>query len=190
MNSSGRPGSGNPCAACQTLQTPSVSDPVMHLQQTKVVGWKKGGTNGSRRLFIIPFIDTAEAVAKVKRIQKKNSQDSNCCHGRERIISAAVRLANGSVFSGLFDADAVEKARIAHANQSAEPNFHQLFMRAKDGFITSKERFIRPSEAYRVAVKSGQITRRSYAHSVETLWGIKAKGGTLNAVAFNDCRVA
>ncbi|MGA2853247.1 MAG: hypothetical protein ABSE90_03820 [Verrucomicrobiota bacterium] len=134
----------------------------MHLPQTKVIGSK---------------------------IEKNNPQGSRECRGRERIIEAAVRLANGSVFSGLFHVDAVEKARIAHA-KDFESRFCQLFARAKDGFITSKGQFIRPTDAYKIAVKYGQITHRSYARSVEALWGIKNKTRTLNAVAFSLCRVA
>lgn len=161
----------------------------MHLQQTTVESRINSGSKESRQIFIIPFIDTDEAEAKSKRIQNKNFQGPDFNHSQELVTSAAICLANGSVFTGLFHAEAVEKAHSAFANKS-ESYVQRLFRKAKDGFLTSKGRFVSSRHAYKIAVSRRQITPKSYARSVEALWGIKPKLGKLNAVAFSDCRIA
>jgi hypothetical protein len=149
----------------------------------------KSASKKSGQLFVTPFIYTDEVEAKNKRMRQSNAKNSRFNSGLERIVGAAVKLSNGSVFSGLFHVNAVEAARAAHANKS-ESCFYRLFAKAQDGFLTSTGQFVEPSDAYKIAVKSGQISPKSYAQSVKRLWGIQPILGKLNAVAFNDCRIA
>ena|SRR5208282_2291040 len=88
----------------------------------------------------------------------------------EKITYAAVRLTNGHVYTGLFHGNALKKAHRVYAKKSAS-YYSRLFGKSEDGFITNTGRFVDRDEAYRTAVKSGQITPKSHAEAVQDLWG-------------------
>jgi hypothetical protein len=89
---------------------------------------------------------------------------------REKIVSAAIKLSDGSVYAGPFHADALEKARVKHRFASKSV-FYRLFNSSEDGFITDRQRFLNRVEAYDIAIKNRQISRNSYAQALKDLWG-------------------
>ncbi len=118
------------------------------------------------------------------RIQGHESIDEK----PERNVSAAIRLTNGSVYAGLAHGLARAKAEAAH-KRTSESDFIKLFKEAADGFLTNKGRFVSRSEAYRIAVKSRQLTWASYSDAHRDLWGFRpAKGCGLTALPFNNAR--
>ena len=107
----------------------------------------------------------------------------------ERINKAAIKLSDGSVFTGVHHGDALENARAVHAHIS-DVEFTKLFAKSKDGFLTNKGRFVGRTAAYRIAVKGGQITPKEYADANQDLWGARMNGGeSLGALTFNNARV-
>ncbi len=55
--------------------------------------------------------------------------------------------------------------------------------------MTSKGQFVDQFEAYKIAVKSRQTTRKSYICALKDLWGDETKmEGALCALAFNTAR--
>jgi len=55
--------------------------------------------------------------------------------------------------------------------------------------MTNRGRFVDRFEAYKIAVKSRQITARSYERAVKDLWGENVKSeGALCSLAFNNVR--
>jgi len=111
----------------------------------------------------------------------------NCEDCPESITAAAAQLTNGSVFTGLYHGDALEKAKAAHALHS-ESYFNRLFAKSLDGFMTSKGRFVDPEEAYKIAVKSRQVTAKSHAQAVEDLWPEVKAERWLCSLSFNNVR--
>jgi hypothetical protein len=106
----------------------------------------------------------------------------------ESITNAAIRLSNGSVYTGLFHGDALEKAEAARAHHS-ESYYNRLFAKIVDGFVTSKGRFVGPMKAFEIAVKSRQITAKSHAQATEDLWGPEIKAERwLSSLSFNNVR--
>jgi hypothetical protein len=129
-----------------------------------------------------------KANAQHYRIQKGQSKVSIGVDEAERITTAAVRLTNGSIFTGLFHSYAVENAHAAHANNSSS-YYARLFGKSEDGYMTSKSRFVDRMKAYQIAVKARQITAKSYERAVKDLWGENIKSeGALCALAFNNVR--
>lgn len=107
----------------------------------------------------------------------------------ERIASAATRLTDGSIYTGQLHGDAYASACSAH-RQTTESRYHKLFEQAEDGFTTSAGRFVSRDEAYRLAVKCGQLNPTAYAGTVEDLWGSGVTAGEeLCAMAFTNARV-
>jgi hypothetical protein len=122
------------------------------------------------------------------RIPKGLPCESTAQYGLEKITSAAVKLTNGRVFTGLFHGDALAKARSIYTGTS-EPYFSKLFGKSEDGFITSKGRFVDSDEAYRIAIKRCQIKPRCYVEAVHDLWGNDVHpNGELCALAFQNVR--
>jgi hypothetical protein len=122
------------------------------------------------------------------RIQKGQSKLTIKKEEPEKITTAAVRLTNGTVYTGLFHAYAVEKAHNAHTGQS-QSYYGRLFNKSVDGYMTSKGRFVDRFEAYKIAIKGRQITRKSYEDAVKELWGENIKSeGALCSLAFNNVR--
>jgi len=157
----------------------------MHLQRAEVINRAKGSASE----VIIPMINTADVEARISQLQEQYAKEADANFEQERVLKAAVRLGNGSVFRALYRCDAIQKARVTHESKS-DSYYRHLFTKTTDGFVTSKGRFVRPNVAYKVALKSGQITSSSYARSLKSLWGIKSKACGLNDVAFNECRTS
>ena len=134
--------------------------------------------------------DEKAVASKVRRgrIQKDQPRESIEQCGLEKISSAAVRLTNGHVYTGLFHGDALEIARKVYANKS-ESYYGRLFGKSEDGFVTSKGKFVDREEAYKMAVKACQIKPKSYVEAVHDLWGHHVNpGGALGALAFENAR--
>ncbi len=79
----------------------------------------------------------------------------NTCASRKRkqemIALAAIRLKNGSIFTGATHADAVELVANAYPDEARILDF------AEDGFTTTRGRFLDREHAYDVAQKAEQV---------------------------------
>jgi hypothetical protein len=119
------------------------------------------------------------------RIQRKKTIIQN---DPERITNAAVKLTDGSIFIGLAHGYALEKAWAAH-KKTPESVYFKLFDKSKDGFMTSRGRFVSRKTAYNLAVKNQQMTQIGYSQAVKDLWGYKVQASDeLGALAFNNAR--
>lgn len=103
----------------------------------------------------------------------------------EIVVQAAVRLANGAVFTGLLHGDALDKANAVYSGKS-ESYYRRLFARSRDGFVTNKGRFVGRRIAYKIAVQSRQLTPRLYSIAEKDVWGPNVEpDGKLGAMSFN-----
>lgn len=106
----------------------------------------------------------------------------------EKITCAAVRLADGTIFTGFAHGYALEKAWAAH-KKTLESVCHKLFDKLKDGFMTNKGRFVGRKMAYNLAVKNHQMTRTGYSQAAKDLWGCNIEtSNELGALSFNNAR--
>ncbi|SRR6266487_2794892 len=132
-----------------------------------------------------------KAKASLEAIRANNRCEKGGKAERQRVVSAAVRLADGSIFTGAFHAKAEEEARHAFAGKS-KAELERLFARSREGYLTSEGgRFVNFEQAYEIAVCCGQITSKTYAEAFRQLWGQppeKAPG--LEALAFNIARTS
>lgn len=119
------------------------------------------------------------------RIQGEESMFEN---ETEKVTCAAVKLTDGSIFTGIAHGYAREKALSAH-KKTPDSACVKLFNKSKDGFMTSKGRFVGRKTAYNLAVKSQQLTQMGYSQAVKDLWGCKVEAtNELGALAFNNAR--
>lgn len=137
---------------------------------------------------IVDVENVVASKARRGRIPIEPQIEPTTRHGLEKITSAAVRLTNGHVYTGLFHGDALKNAHRVYAEKS-ESYYSKLFGKSEDGFITNTGRFVDRDEAYGIAVKGRQITPRSHAEAVHDLWGDNVNtGGELCALAFQNSR--
>jgi hypothetical protein len=119
---------------------------------------------------------------KLKRKKLVNQDEA------EGIAAAAIRLTDGSVFSGCAHYDALEKAEAKHSNAS-ENTYAKLFANSIHGFLTTRGRFVRRGAAYRIALKSHQIRPKGYTNAWHDMWGFHRNSPNwLEAVSFSNSR--
>lgn len=77
---------------------------------------------------------------------------------KEWVKSAAVRTAEGEVFTGLFHVDALENLHIARGwDREASPNSWGPGIPAEMGYLTSTGRFVSREEGYKIAEQQNQL---------------------------------